>query len=259
MTQPPSKQSQTWSAEGYLHNAGFVPVYGASVLELLSPRKGERVLDLGCGDGSLTVKIREFGADVVGVDASEDMAAAARERGLQVHCMDGEALAFDGVFHSVFSNAALHWMRNADAAIGGVCRALLPGGRFVGEFGGHGNVAAIVTALHAALEKAGIDAKERNPWYFPTARAYRKKLEAHGFTVDYIELIPRPTPLPTGIEGWLATFANAFLEGLDEQRTASVLADVKRFLEPSLRDDEGHWSADYMRLRFAARKKSVPA
>ncbi|HET8727589.1 MAG TPA: class I SAM-dependent methyltransferase, partial [Alphaproteobacteria bacterium] len=187
--------AQTWEAERYARNARFVADLGQPAVELLAPRPGERILDLGCGDGALTAKLRDLGAQTVGADSSPDLIAAARALGLDARLVDGENLSFDAEFDAVFSNAALHWMRNADAVIAGVARALKPGGRFVGEFGGHGNVAAITVALLAVLARRGIDGAALSPWYFPTAEAYREKLESHGFAVDEIRLIPRPTPL----------------------------------------------------------------
>ncbi|MEO1066277.1 MAG: class I SAM-dependent methyltransferase [Pseudomonadota bacterium] len=249
------KESQSWTATGYIKNASFVPAYGAPLLDILKPQAGERILDLGCGDGVLTVKLVEAGADVVGVDASQDMLNKAVERGLTVHHMDGQALTFESEFDAVFTNAALHWMKDPDAVVQGVKRALKPGGRFVGEFGGHTNVAALVTALLAALDKIGIDGRTKNPWYFPTPAAYQKRLEAHGFEVEKIALVPRPTPLPTGVEGWFATFANAFLDGVTDDQKSVVLKDAIALVKPSLCDDEGNWTADYVRLRFAAHLK----
>ncbi|MGI9509657.1 MAG: methyltransferase domain-containing protein, partial [Geminicoccaceae bacterium] len=196
---------QRWKADSYQQHTGFVPVLGAPVLELLAPKPGEHILDLGCGDGALTEKLAAAGAEVLGVDASEAMIEAARTRGLDVRVMDGQALDLDQTFDAVFTNAALHWMLDPDAVIAGVHQALKPGGRFVGEFGGHGNVAAITVALLAVLDKRGIDGAAISPWYFPTTDAYRAKLEAHGFEVTSIDLIPRPTPLPTDMEGWLRT------------------------------------------------------
>ena len=246
------KEVQSWSAEGYARNARFVADLGQPVLDLLAPRAGERILDLGCGDGALTAKLVAAGATVVGADASAELVAAARALGLDARIADGQALAFDAEFDAVFTNAALHWMRDADAVIAGVRRALKPGGRFVGEFGGHGNVAAIVTALIAVLNARGIDGAARVPWFFPTPAEYAAKLEAQGFTVETIGLVPRPTPLPTGMRGWLDTFASPFLEGLDGPARIAVLDEVAALLATNLRDQSGRWTADYVRLRFAA-------
>ena len=173
---------QEWQAERYAQNARFVSDLGTPVVELLAPRPGERVLDLGCGDGALTLQLERRGAVVVGVDASADMIRRAREQGLDAQVVDGAALAFDHEFDAVFSNAALHWMKSdPDAVIQGVARSLRPGGRFVGEMGGHGNVAAITVALTAVLERFGQDGAAANPWYFPTPRGLSGAPRGGGF------------------------------------------------------------------------------
>ena len=191
---------QHWSARRYAKTAHFVPELGAPMLDLLAPRAGERVLDLGCGDGVLTESIVASGATVMAVDAAPDMVAAARARGIDARVMRGQDLTFEREFDAVFSNAALHWMRPPEAVLSCVRRALKPGGRFVGEMGGHNNTAAIVVALSAVLGRRGRDAHQLSPWYFPSAGAYREKLEAAGFSVEDIRIIPRPTALPTSIE-----------------------------------------------------------
>jgi trans-aconitate methyltransferase len=170
--------------------------------------------------------------------------------------MDGEALTFTDEFDAVFSNAALHWMKRADAVLAGVWRALLPGGRFVAECGGHGCVATIHAALLAALARRGIDGTAYDPWYFPTVEEYRGRLARRGFSVDSIALIPRPTPLPGDVVGWLETFAESFLVPVPVDDRPAFLAEVREALRPRLADADGRWTADYVRLRFAARKLS---
>jgi trans-aconitate methyltransferase len=241
---------QTWDPERYAKNARFVADLGAPVLALLAPRPGERVLDLGCGDGALTEKLAAAGCRVVGVDGSPEQIEAARARGLDARVMDGQALEFEADFDAVFSNAALHWMRRADAVIDGVWRALVPGGRFVGEFGGQGCVVRIVGALEAALARRGAAPVE--PWFFPSDEEYRRRLEGRGFRVDSAELIPRPTPLPGDIADWLETFAERFLVAVPPEERQALLDEVREELRADLCDGEGGWSADYVRLRFAA-------
>ena len=243
---------QHWSARQYAETAHFVPELGAPVLQLLAPSTGERILDLGCGDGVLTEKIVAAGASVVAVDAVRDMVAAARDRGIDARIMRGQNLTFDQEFDAVFSNAALHWMRPPEAVLAGVRRALKPRGRFVGEMGGHNNTAAIIVALSAVLGRHGLDAHQLSPWYFPSAAAYRKKLEDAGFSVEEIRIVPRPTALPTSIEPWLDTFAQSFFGALPEPDRLSARAEVADLLRPVLIDETGAWIADYVRLRFRA-------
>ena len=248
--------TQTWNATRYAENASCVPALGQPVLDLLQPRPGERILDLGCGDGVLTQRLAETGAEVVAVDSSENMVAAARQRGLDARAMDVRKLTFDQEFDAVFSNAVLHWIKDdPDAAIASAYRALRRPGRFVGEMGGHGCVAAVTVALIVGLQKRGINnAASVSPWYFPTVDDYSARLERVGFIAESVQLIPRPTPLPTGMFAWLETFANPFCAVLRENQRRNYLEEVAEMLRPVLCDEKGHWTADYMRLRFVARK-----
>jgi len=247
--------SQSWDPDRYAKNARFVTELGAPVVELLQPRPNERILDLGCGDGVLTETLASMGCDVVGVDSSGAQVDAARRRGLKAFVMDAEALSFDREFDAVFSNAVLHWVRDADRMIAGVRHALKPGGRFVAEMGGHGCVAKIVEALYAALSRRNIDGEACNPWTFPSVADYRRRLERAGFDVTTIALIPRPTPLPGRMTEWLETFAESFTSALPPSQRPSFLAEVEEALRPDLRDSDGRWTADYVRLRFAANKR----
>ena len=239
-----------WTSDSYRTNAAYVPALGAAVFELLNPRIGERILDIGCGEGALTEKIVAAGATVVGVDASADMVAAATARGLDARVMNAERLPFVHEFDAVFSNAALHWVRDHDAMLAGVHRALKPGGRFVAEFGGHGNIAAIQVAIRSVLEHRGWKANVHR--YYATPAEYTARLEAHGFGVRSIDLIQRPTPLPTGMRGWLETFERATLDGLAPDPRESFLQEVEDLLREEVCDSYGNWTAHYVRLRFLA-------
>jgi SAM-dependent methyltransferase len=248
--------AQTWDPERYSRNARFVSDLGAPVVELLAPRAGERILDVGCGDGVLTAKLVTVGCEVVGVDGSAAQVEAARKLDLDARVMDGEHLSFDHEFDAVFSNAALHWMRNPGAVLAGVWRALRPNGRFVAEFGGHGCVEKIKKALVNALNRRGIDGKAAVPWYFPTVEEYSTRLNKARFSIGYIALIPRPTPLPGDVTGWLETFAESFTACLPPSERPAYVAEVREALRPELCDAGGKWTADYVRLRFATTKQS---
>ena len=246
--------AQTWDPEVYARNARFVSDLGSPVVDLLAPQPGEKILDLGCGDGVLTKKLADAGCEVVAVDSSVAQVEAARKLGLNASVIGGEELPYEEEFDAVFSNAVLHWIKRADVMLAGVYRSLKPGGRFVAECGGYGCVRKIRTALVEALDRRGLDGEARVPWYFPTPGDYATRLEHAGFRVDSIALIPRPTPLPGDVVGWLETFALNFFQGLSEEERNNYLEEVRRVLEPQLRGADGTWVADYVRLRFAATK-----
>ena len=210
-------------------------------------------MDIGCGDGALTERIVAAGARVVGIDGSASFVEAAKVRGIDARLGDAQRLSFADEFDAVFTNAALHWMHDATGVIDGVYRALRPGGRFVGEFGAQGNVASIVTAMIAALEACDVP-WHSYPWFLPTLDAYRAMLESAGFTVDSIVSFARPTRLPTGLRAWLETFADPFFVDAPHADRDAVFARAERYLAPSLRLPDGTWIADYVRLRFVARK-----
>jgi trans-aconitate methyltransferase len=181
------------------------------------------------------------------------MVAAARARGLDARVGDAAALDLGGQrFDAVFSNAVLHWVPQADAVATGVRRILRPGGRFVAELGGHLCCAAIRAACHAVLDARGVDGAGADPWFFPTAARYRGILERAGFRVEQLDYFARPTPLPTGVTGWLGTFGAPFFDRLPEADRGAALAEVEARLRPILTDEDGTWVADYTRLRVRA-------
>lgn len=244
--------AQHWDPERYKRTAGFVAELGAPVVELLAPVAGEHILDLGCGDGLLTARLAAGGCDVLGVDASPDMVAATQARGLPAAVMDGASLSFDAQFDAVFSNAALHWMTDYQGVLAGVFTALRPGGRFVAEFGGYGNVAAVESALQNALAER--DVHVPSPWFFPRPEAYRAALEAAGFVVNSIEHFARPTPQPGDIRAWILTFGNLYLGHIDTSEHEAVVDAAVAALEPALRDTSGQWFVDYVRIRVHAHR-----
>lgn len=253
-----ASNAQHWNPEQYAKNARFVSDLAMPVVEWLSPQAGESILDLGCGDGALTIKLAELGCHMVGVDASDEMVLATRALGLEAQVMDGHSLTFKNEFDAVFSNAALHWMKNPKRVTDGVWRALKPGGRFVAEFGGFGNVATIVNAIEAALLSRHGTAVA-GPWYFPRQFEYKWLLETSGFKVDKIELIPRPTVLPGDVGAWLETFAQSYTSALPVAARKHFIAEVVESLRPVLCDADGNWTADYIRLRFIATKPIAAA
>lgn len=246
--------TQIWDTQAYAKNGAFVHGLAGGVLEWLAAQAGERILDLGCGDGQLTQRIVASGAEVVGVDASAEMVAAARSRGIAADEASAEALPYgDDSFDAVFSNAALHWVRDQDAMMMQVHRVLKSGGRFVAEMGGHGNIAAIRVALMAVLARHGYGDREDGVNYYPTPEGYTERLTRHGFHVEQMALIPRPTPLAeSGMTGWLRTFRRGVLDGLPEELRETVVEETAALLAPALRDEAGNWSGDYLRLRFIA-------
>ena len=242
---------QTWDPKAYARSARFVSELGAGVVELLNPKPGERVLDLGCGDGELTQRLVERGCRVVAVDSSREQVAAARDRGIDAHVVDARKLGFTEEFDAVFTNAALHWFGDIDATLSGVYRSLVPGGRFVGEFGGAGNVETVVGAIYSALARRGIDGAALNPWYFPFKAEFKSKLTGHGFEVSRIETFPRPTTLPGNFEDWMGIFCKVFTAAVPESERSSFVREVTDALRPKIHHEHDGWVVDYVRLRFA--------
>jgi SAM-dependent methyltransferase len=248
--------SSRWDAAAYAANAAFVPALGAPVVQLLAPRAGERILDLGCGDGVLTERLVAAGAEVVGIDAGEEMIAAARAKGLDARLGDGQALAFAAEFDAVFTNAALHWMLDRDWVAAGVFRALRPGGRFVGEMGGAGNVAVLRSGIRAVLTERGYPVPAEDPQWYPSVDEFSQVYGKAGFVDIDARLIPRPTPLPNGAAAWLTTFRAGFMDqaSVPDAEQPIVAQAAEERLAPQLRQADGSWIADYVRLRFSMRK-----
>ena len=250
-----------WNSALYEGSHAFVWQYGESLLELLVPKAGERILDLGCGTGQLTEKIAQSGAFVHGIDSSLSMISTARSNYPQLDFAVADARNFqvNEPLDAVFSNAILHWIKEPDAVINCVAKALKPGGRFVAEFGGKGNVGAIVRALLSVLSEIGCEEPQAlNPWYFPSIGEYAGLLEKQGFDVGYAVLFDRPTPLEGGSAGmanWIKMFAGGFLSGLSDDVRSHVIRTVEEHLRSVLYRD-GNWNADYRRIRIVAVKKS---
>jgi SAM-dependent methyltransferase len=245
-----------WSPTDYAANAAFVPALGAAALELLAPKPGETILDLGCGDGVLTERIAAAGTKVIGVDASEEMIAAAKARGIDAHVADAQALDFNTQFDAVFSNAALHWMLDSEAVASGVFRALVPGGRFVGEMGGDGNIAILRAAIREELTERGYPVPTADPQWYPSVEEFGRIYARAGFADIKAEIFPRETDLPHGVAAWVRTFRAGWMDSArvpDDEQT-EVAEAVERRLASKLQRPDGSWFADYVRLRFTMRK-----
>jgi SAM-dependent methyltransferase len=240
--------TSSWDAADYARVGRFVSDLGGAALDLLDPQVGERILDVGCGDGALTHKIVERGAEVVGVDNSPGLVAAARAIGIDVIEMDAADMTFDAQFDAAFTNAALHWMLDKQRVAAATFRALKPGGRFAGEMGGEGNLLNLRETLDAELVARGYPPPlDASNWY-PSVEEFADVYEAAGFEQVDARLIERPTPLPKGVAQWVTTFRRGWLDraGVPEDERADIADAVARTV--------GGDNADYVRLRFIMRK-----
>ena len=237
-----------WDAGDYARVGAFVAKLGGAALDLLDPNPGERILDVGCGEGTLTKKISERGAVVLGIDNSPEMIAAARANGVDAVLLAAEDMQFFSEFDAAFSNATLHWVLEKEQAARAIFRALKPGGRFAGELGGQGNIARLCEALDTELVIRGyMPPRESSNWY-PSPEEFAAIYEAAGFVHIDARLIERPTPLDHGIEEWVTTFRRGWLDraGVPEAERPAIGAAVA--------DRFGSNVADYVRLRFIMRK-----
>jgi len=250
-------QGTQWNAGLYDDKHSFVWKMAAGLVDLLEAQAGQRILDLGCGTGHLAGKIAETGATVVGADRSPEMIRQAREAYPHLHfeVMDAREISFAEPFDSVFSNATLHWIKEPEKVVVGIAGVLKPGGRFVAEFGGKGNVKELTAATDRAWHKLNIG-EAHNPWYYPSIAEYSGLLEKHGLEVTYATLFDRPTPLEDGASGlhnWLQMFGGVLLDTFDPDQREHLVAAVEREARPALFHDD-HWVMDYRRLRLVARK-----
>ncbi len=244
-----------WDTNLYDQKHSFVTKYGEDLLSLLDAKPGERILDVGCGSGHLTKQIADAGAEVTGLDSSPEMIGTAQAAYPAINFLvaDASDFSFPKPFDAIFSNAALHWVERAEQAIICMSQALKPGGRFVIEMGGKGNIAGIATALEQAIRQLhGREVKATN--YFPSIGEYSSLLEKHSIEVVNAWLFDRPTKLEGGEEGmanWIRMFRRELLIDLNEAEQGAVFAEVKSALRDRLFND-GNWFADYRRLRIVA-------
>jgi trans-aconitate methyltransferase len=249
-----------WNAELYDQKHAFVYQYGESLLELLDAKPGEHILDLGCGTGHLTQRIQSLGAIVTGIDSSPEMIQQAEENfpELKFSVVNAANFYFEEPFDAVFSNAVLHWIKDQDSLIKTVYDNLKPGGRFVAEMGGRGNVGKMIAATQQVLLKHGyVDQAAIVMWYFPGLGEYTKRLEDQGFRVTFAAHYDRQTPLQDGDKGvakWIAMFGNEYMKGVPEGEKQQLLKEITDLLEPQY-NENGQWYADYKRLRFIAIKE----
>ncbi len=247
MIDAPASTSQ-WDARDYARVGGFVPALGQAALDLLDPQPGEHILDVGCGDGTLTLRIKDDGAEVVGIDNSLSMIGAARAKGLDARLMDAAQLKFAEAFDAVFSNATLHWVLDKERAARAIWFSLKPGGRFAGEMGGEGNLAVLRQALDDELVARGYGPPSFAANWYPSVEEFVALYEGAGFRDVDARLIERPTLLEHGVAAWVLTFRAGWLD------RAGVPADQRQTIADAVAARVGTDTADYVRLRFIMRK-----
>lgn len=249
-----------WNAELYQDKHAFVFGYGRGVLDLLEPMPGERVIDLGCGTGQLTMEIARRGVEhVFGIDASPSMIQQAslnypvvEASNYSWRVADAASFEMDQPVDAIFSNATLHWVQPPKKAIERMRASLRRGGRLVAEFGGYGNIDTIAHALESELMKR--DIRFVNPWFYPSIGTYTAMLESNDFVVRSAQLFPRPTPLAEGERGmrnWIDQFATAFFAEVANEIREDIIESAIERVRPRLWNGE-HWTADYVRLRIVA-------
>ncbi len=242
-----------WNADKYNKHADFVSNLAMPVVELLDPKKDEKVLDLGCGDGTLAQEISFLCKKIVAVDLSPDMVNKTKERGIEAYVMSATELNYKDEFDAVFSNAVLHWVKDTQRAIYKINNSLKQNGRFIAEFGGSGNIEYLITAMKEVFSKHEEYGDFKNPWTFPSDFEYKRLLEEGGFKVEYIEIIPRPTPIDD-IRNWLDIFANGIVSHLTFEQQETFKEEVREILKPKIYSKKDGWVADYVRLRLKAIK-----
>jgi len=251
-------QPAKWDAALYDQKHSFVWKMAADLLDLLNPRSGEQILDVGCGTGHLAAQIAAAGARVTGIDRSPEMIEQARAAHPAIHfeVADARTMKFPQPFDAAFSNATLHWVTEPEPAVAAIAAALRPGGRFVAEFGGKGNIGALMAAFACAWKKLNPSGPFPNPWYYPSLAEYASLLERHGLEVTFGTLFERPTTLEDGergLQNWLEMFGGSIADKLPAGLHDTLKQEVEREARADLFHD-GRWIMDYRRLRIAARK-----
>ncbi len=232
----------------------FMGEFGLPVLDLMNPKPNEKILDIGCGFGSMCLKLKERGCQPLGIDISSSMVAAAIKNGVDARIVNAENMMFHEEFDAVFSVSALHWMRHLGRVASSTIRALKPGGRFVGELGAKGSIATIIAAIRRVMLRHGIEMESVQSWYFPSVSEFSGALEQAGFAIRSIELLDRPTVLPTDIRDWIKMFGRHYLDSWDKSERDQILRELKEEAGKTMINEKGEWVADYRRLRFVAYK-----
>jgi trans-aconitate methyltransferase len=251
-------QSSKWDSGLYDEKHSFVWKMAGDVIELLAPKPGQEILDVGCGTGHMTAQIAASGAKVMGVDLSASMVQRAREKYPEIMFAVADAceLSLEKKFDAVLSNATLHWIKEPQRAAQAVASRLKVGGRFVGEFGGAGNISGFMEAATSAWHTVVPGQQFPNPWFYPGIAEYASILAASGLETTYAVLFDRPTPLEDGERGlrnWIAMFAQSILEKLPAEKREEWIDILESQARGKLFRD-GRWVLDYRRLRFVAHK-----
>ena len=242
-----------WNANNYKNHASFVSDLAIDLVELLNPKEDEEILDLGCGDGTLSLEIIKSKAKVIAVDLSSDMVKKAQSKGIEAYKMDVTNLPYENKFDAVFSNAVLHWVKDKNKAIVNIHKVLKSKGRFISEFGGFGNLNPIINAMQEVFNKNKSYGEFISPWYFPSDEEYKKLLEQNGFEVKSIKLTQRPTPIDD-ISNWLDIFANGIISHLSKDNQIKFNEEVRNILKSKICDKNNNWIVPYVRIRLEARK-----
>ena len=247
-------ETNQWNPNTYNKHTAFVSQLALPVVDLLDPKEGEKILDVGCGEGTLAVEIERRGTKVIGVDMSAEMIEQCQAKGIEAYVGSVTDLPYNEEFNSVFSNATLHWVKDARSAVQNIAKSLKIGGRFVCEFGGEGNAYHLVSAMQEVFAKHPEFGVFDNPWYFPSVKEYTTLLEAEGFSVEYMEITPRPTPMNDVIY-WLDIFANGMTKNLTSEQSRVFKEECREILKETIYSEEEGWMLDYKRLRVKAVKK----
>jgi len=246
-------ETNQWNPNTYNKHTAFVSQLALPVVDLLDPKKGEKILDVGCGEGTLAVEIERRGAKVIGVDMSSEMIEQCQAKGIEAYVGSVTDLPYDEEFDAIFSNATLHWIKNSKSAVQNIAKSLKSSGHFVCEFGGEGNAYALVSAMQEVFEKHPEFGEFENPWYFPSVEEYTTLLESEGFKVEYMDIIPRPTPMDD-IGNWLDIFANGVTKHLSKEQFEVFKKACRAILKERIYSEDEGWMLDYKRLRVRAVK-----